>query len=150
MTLIKRNLFLPTVPQFFDDFLSKDLSDWGLLNNSSTNTTLPSVNILENKDAYLVEMAVPGMNKNDFHIELDNETLTISSERERTDGNLAENERYTRREYSYQSFQRSFRLSKKVVDESHIEAKYEDGILRILIPKKEEAKTLPPRRIRIT
>jgi HSP20 family protein len=148
MTLIKSNLFLPRVPQFFDDFFSKDLFDWGLLNHSSTNTTLPSVNILENNDAFMVEMAAPGMDKKDFQIELDNETLTISSQKERADG-LKENERYTRREYSYQSFRRSFLLPKKVVDESHIEARYDDGILRILIPKKEEAKALPPRQIAI-
>lgn len=149
MTLLKSNLRLPVVPQFFDDFFSRDLFDWGLSNNSSTYTTVPSVNILEKENAFMVEMASPGMDKTDFQIELDNETLTISSHKEKTN-DLAEKERYTRREYSYQSFKRSFLLPKKVVDESQIEARYQDGILRILIPKNEGAKTLPPRQIDIT
>lgn len=148
MTLIKKNSFLPTIPQFFDDFFTKDIYDWGFQNNSSTNTTLPTVNIVENNDAFTVEMAAPGMEKKDFHIELNNEVLTISSEREENN-ELKNGDRYTRREFSYQSFVRSFHLPKSVVDESKIVAKYENGMLRVSIPKKEEAKTLPPRRIAI-
>ncbi len=148
MTLIKKNSFLPTIPQFFDDFFTRDIYDWGFQNNSSTNTTLPTVNIVENNDAFTVEMAAPGMEKKDFHIELNNEILTISSQRE--DSNeLKEGDRYARREFSYQSFARSFHLPKSVVDESKIVAKYENGMLRVSIPKKEEVKTLPPRRIAI-
>ena len=63
---------------------------------------------------------------------------------------LKEGDRYTRREFSYQSFQRTFILPKAVVDGSSIKAKYENGILRIMIPKKEEAKPLPPRQIKIS
>ncbi len=88
------------------------------------------------------------MSKKDFHIELDHETLTISSQKE-TSNELQEGQVYTRREFSYQSFSRSFHLPKTIVDESKIKAKYENGVLRILIPKKEEAKTLPPRQITI-
>lgn len=148
MTLIKKNSFLPTIPQFFDDFFTKDIYDWGFQNNSSTNTTLPTVNIVENNDAFTVEMAAPGMEKKDFHIELNNEVLTISSQKEENN-ELKNGDRYTRREFSYQSFVRSFHLPKSVVDESRIVAKYENGMLRVSIPKKEEAKTLPPRRIAI-
>lgn len=93
-------------------------------------------------------MAAPGMNKKDFTIELNDEMLTISSQREVTN-ELKEDARYTRREFSYQAFQRTFHLPKTVVDESKIKAKYEDGILRVLIPKREEAKALPPRTIMI-
>lgn len=146
MTLIKGNF--PTLPRLFDDFLTKDLFDWGNSNFSNTNTTLPAVNIVENNDAFLVEMAAPGMHKEDFTIELENEMLKISSYRENKN-DTKEGERYTRREFSYQSFQRSFHLPKTVVDDSKIQAKYQDGVLRIMIPKKEEAKALPPRQIKV-
>ena len=148
MTLIKRKAFSPTLPQFFDDFFTRDLFDWGFHNHSVTNTTLPSVNIIEDKDGFMVEMAAPGMDKKDFQIELDNGTLTISSEKE-FEKELKEDAQYTRREFSYQSFQRSFHLPKAIVDDSKIKAKYDKGVLRVLIPKKEEAKALPPRRIDI-
>lgn len=146
MTLIRSNF--PTLPRLFDDFFTKDLFDWGNSNFSNTNTTLPAVNIVENNDAFLVEMAAPGMNKKDFNIELENEVLKISSHKE-MENETKEDERYTRREFSYQSFQRTFHLPKSVVDANKIEAKYEDGVLRIMIPKKEEAKALPPRQIKV-
>lgn len=146
MTLIRSNF--PTLPRLFDDFFTKDVFDWGNSNFSNTNTTLPAVNIVENNDAFLVEMAAPGMNKKDFSIELKNEVLKISSQRE-TRHQSNDEERYTRREFSYQSFQRTFHLPKSVVDDAKIEAKYQDGVLRILIPKKEEAKALPPRQIQV-
>ena len=149
MTLMKRNgSYLPDVPKLFDDFFTRDLFDWNARNFSSWGTTLPSVNILESNDNFLVEMAAPGMKKDDFNIELNDNLLTISSEKQMEE-DLGEGERYTRREYSYQAFQRSFQLPKEVVDDAKIHAKYEDGILRILIPKKEEAKTLPPRKIAV-
>ena len=149
MTLIKRNSFSPTFPRFFDDFLSQELFNRGLHNYSTTNTTLPAVNIMEDNDGFTVEMAAPGMGKKDFQVNLDNETLTISSHKE-IKHEVREDQRFTRREFSYQSFQRTFHLPKSVVDDSKIEAKYENGILRILIPKREEAKALPPRQIAIT
>lgn len=149
MTLTKRISFAPKNPLLFDDFFTRDLFDWGFKNHSTTNTTLPSVNIVESNDGFTVRMAAPGMRKKDFNIELDNEILTISSHRE--DSNkLKDDEHYSRMEFSYQSFRRSFHLPKSVVDDRKIVAKYEDGILNILIPKKEEAKTLPPRQIIIS
>jgi HSP20 family protein len=147
-----RNNFpsLPTTfSRFFDDVFTRDVFDWGNNNFSQTNTTLPAVNIVENKDEFLVEMAAPGMDKKDFRIELENDMLKISSEKEMKNEVQKEDERYTRREFSYQSFTRTFHLPKTVVDESKINAKYEDGVLRIMIPKREEAKTLPPRQIEV-
>jgi HSP20 family protein len=149
MTLIKSKSFLPATPQFFDDFFTRDLFDWGFKNNSLTNTTLPSVNIIENNEGFTVEMAAPGMKKDDFTIELDNDMLTISSEVEFND-ELNEGDHYTRREFSYQSFKRTFHLPKSVVDIAKINAKYDNGILKVLIPKREEAKALPPRKIKIS
>ncbi len=145
MSILKRNDLFPSL---FDDLLSRDLWNLGVTNTSSTNTTIPAVNIRETPDKYEVEMAAPGMTKNDFRVELDGNTLTITSEKndQREDG---EEDRYIKREFSYQSFQRTFQLHKDVVDVDKIEAKYENGVLRLLIPKKEEAKQKPPKMIQI-
>jgi HSP20 family protein len=148
MSIIKRNNSFPAMNSIFDDLFNRDLINWGLVNNSATNTTLPSVNIRENNDDFVVEMAAPGMTKEDFKIELDGNLLTISSEKE--DRNeMKEGEKYTRQEFSYQSFQRTFQLPKDVVDADKIQAKYENGVLNLVIPKKEHAKQKPPRMIEI-
>lgn len=150
MALVNFNSpMMPTLPRLFDDFFTRDLFDWNTNNFSFTNTTLPAVNIVEDNDGFVVEMAAPGMKKDDFKIELDNEILKISSEK-KEEKELKEDERYTRREFSYQSFVRTFHLPKSVVDDSKIKAKYEDGILRIMIPKREEVKKLAPRKIAIS
>ena len=140
MTLVRfnRNQF----PSF-----GTELSDWSRSNFSSTDTTLPKVNIKEDVNAFTVEMAAPGMTKNDFDIHLDQNILTISSEKKeefKEDG-----EKYTRKEYSYQSFQRSFTLP-DIADGEKISAKYEHGILTIGIPKKDEAKPRPLKSIKIS
>jgi HSP20 family protein len=132
----------------FDDLFSRDLLNWGLNNNSTTNTTIPAVNIKETKDNFVVELAAPGMRKEDFRVELDGNQLTISSEK-RTEEEQTDESRYTKREFSYQSFQRMFQLPKDVVDAEKIEARYENGLLHLVIPKKEEAKQKPPRMIQI-
>jgi HSP20 family protein len=146
MSIIKRNEF----PSVFDDLFNRDLWNWGLTNNSVTNTTLPAVNIRETNDHYLVEMAAPGMRKEDFKVELDGNVLSISSEKSEENETKEQEQRYTRREFSYQSFQRTFQLQKDVVDIDKIEAKYENGVLHLLIPKKEEVKQKPPRMIKIS
>ena len=150
MSLIKRNgnLFNGLPSLFNDDFFTRDLFNWGLTNNSTTGTTIPAVNIKETANAFEVEMAAPGMTKKDFKIELDSNVLTITSEKnmeqEQKDG-----ERYSRKEFAYQSFQRTFTLPKEVVDDDKIEARYENGVLYLVIPKKEEAKQKPARMIQI-
>ena len=148
MTLVKRNSNRTNFPQLFDDFFVRDFFNQRDDNYSSSNSSLPMANIVETNEAFEVELAAPGMGKKDFQIELDNETLKISGER-KVDNEMSEDARFVRREYNYQSFQRTFQLSKKVVDVAKIEAKYKDGIIKILIPKKEEAKALPPRTIQI-
>lgn len=150
MSLIKRNgnLFNSFPNSFNDDLFTGDLFNWGSLNNSTTDTTIPAVNIKETPNAFEVEMAAPGMSKEDFRIELDSNVLTITSEK-RSGYEQKDNEKYSRKEFSYQSFQRTFTLSKEVVDEDKIEAKYQNGVLYLTIPKKEEAKQKPPRRIQI-
>jgi HSP20 family protein len=147
MSLIRRsgNLF-PAMP-IFDDFLSRELFNWGNDNHSATSTTVPSVNIRETADNYEVEVAAPGMDKKDFNITLENNLLTISSAKEKNSEQTGD--KYTRREFSYQSFVRTFQLQKGVVDEDKIQAKYENGLLLLTIPKKEEVKQKPPRMIEI-
>ena len=150
MTLANRNgSMLHQLPMLFDDFFNRDLFNWNASNFSDTNTTVPAVNIRETNDNYEVEVAAPGMNKEDFKVELDGNMLTISSEKQRQDEDKQEG-RFYRREFSYQSFQRTFNLKKEVVDIDKIEAKYENGLLHLVIPKKEEAKQKPPRLIQIS
>jgi HSP20 family protein len=149
MSLIKDTACYPYIPRFFDDFFTRKSYHSGNLDRYITNTTVPSVNIIENNEAFIAEMAAPGMSKRDFQIELDNEALVISSQKHR-DEETKTDSNYIRREFSFQSFQRAFHLPKSVVDISKINAKYENGILRVLIPKREEAKTMPPRKIKIS
>ena len=150
MTLTKRNGgLLNQMPVLFDDFFNRDIFNWGNLNFSDTDTTIPAVNIKETPESYEVEVAAPGMTKDDFKVELDGNSLTISSEK-RSENQQKDEQRYFRREFSYESFQRTFTLQKDVVDIDKIEAKYEHGLLRLLIPKKEEAKQKPPRLINIS
>src|SRR5829696_2320461 len=128
MSLIKRNELYPTMNSFFDDLFTRELWNWGLSNHSATNTTIPAVNIRETKDAFEVEMAAPGLTKNDFKVQLDNNLLTISCEKQ-NENEVKDGAQYSRREFSYQSFQRTFNLPKDVVDADNIEAKYENGLL---------------------
>ena len=107
--------------------------------NDRTIARVPAVNISETAESYSLELAAPGLKKQDFKINVDNNALNISVEQqtENTDNNRT----YNKREYSYSSFVRSFTLP-EFADESRIEAAYEDGILKIDIAKKEEAKAV--------
>jgi HSP20 family protein len=147
--LAKRDFYFPSFTNVLGDFFDKEFADWTTSNFSPTQTTLPAVNIKENENEFEVVMAAPGMQKSDFKVHLDDNVLTVSSEKkdEKTDEKKG---KYTRREYSYQSFTRSFTLPKDVADSQNISAKYENGELIIMIPKKEEAKPLPPKEIKIS
>ncbi|ARS36933.1 Hsp20/alpha crystallin family protein [Pontibacter actiniarum] len=106
---------------------------------------LPATNIRENERDYSIEVAAPGMQKDDFNIEVNEGMLTISSQKEAS--NTEEQENYTRREYNYSSFSRSFRLPKGIKEDS-IKASYKDGILHINVPKGQEREK-PRHRINI-
>jgi len=121
--------------------------DWTNRNFSNTNTTLPSVNVKESADGFEVDMAAPGLEKKDFKIEINHGTLTISSEK-KVENETKTGEHFKRREFSYQSFSRSFTLP-EMVDGDKVSAKYENGILKVSIPKKEEAKPKPEKTIEI-
>lgn len=142
------NSYFPSFPSLIDNLFSRDLMDWSNLNYSSTNTTLPAVNIRENENEFVIEVAAPGMKKENFKLNLENDRLTISSEM-KSEKEKRENGTYTRREFSYQSFQRSFTIPENVVDGDQIAASYQDGILHITLPKREEVKPKPAREIRI-
>jgi HSP20 family protein len=149
MTLTKRNGSLHSpAPSLLDDFFTNNFFDWGLSNSSNTGTSIPAVNIKETADMFEVEVAAPGMKKDDFKVELNNNMLTISSEKK--EEHEDKEGKYNRKEFSYQSFQRSFQLSKEAVDADNIQAKYENGVLRLMIPKREEVKQKPARLINIS
>jgi len=149
---MKRNGYSPAT-NLFDDFPSRGLFDWldaAGIGKNTNNTTLPSVNILETGNDFRVEVAVPGMKKEDFRVELDNNTLSIRAEvSENSEDNYYETISYARKEFSYRSFKRSFYLP-NTVENDKIEATYQDGVLRLVIPKREEAKQKPVRTIQIS
>lgn len=98
--------------------------------------TYPPVNIRENKEAYLLDVMVPGLSKEDFKISLEKNVLTISAEKKAEQ--KSEDQKHIRREFSFRAFKRSFTLD-ETVDAEKIQAKYENGILQLQLPKKEEA-----------
>ncbi|KIA85862.1 Hsp20/alpha crystallin family protein [Flavobacterium sp. AED] len=138
-TLVKRNSSLPTLNTFFDDFFTKDVFDWSDKNFATIGSNLPSVNLKETDDKLEVDLAAPGMKKEDFKVEIDNNMLMISSEKEETKEESRKKDNYLRKEFNYQSFYRSFYLP-EYIDESKVEASYKDGILHVAIAKKENGK----------
>ena|SRR5690606_28204763 len=144
MNLMKRNSFLPSSTSLFDDLFNRDPFDWS---RTEGNGLVPRVNIKEKEDGFGVEIAAPGMKKEDFHVQLDNDMLTVSSEVSKDQEEEKEN--YTRKEFSYHAFRRSFYLP-NTVETENINAKYQDGVLSLWIPKKEEARKKPSRMISIS
>jgi HSP20 family protein len=144
---MRRKESMPYWPSFMDEFFSRDWMDWNNQHFSVTNTTLPAVNVKETNDEFVVEMAAPGMDKKDFTLKVDNNILTIRSEK-KSEKEEKEEGNFTRREFSYQSFSRSFTLP-NFTDDQKISAVYQDGILKVVIPKREEAKPKPSREISI-
>jgi HSP20 family protein len=145
MSLQKTNSAMRSqVPSLLDNFFNASLFDRPAADFSNTSTTVPAVNIKETPESFEVEMAAPGMSKEDFLIELDGADLTIRSEKVQP-VELKEGERYNRQEFSYQSFERTFHLHKQVIDTAKISARYENGVLRLSIPKKEEARQITRR-----
>lgn len=127
-----RNNFNALVPfvQIVDDLFSRNFSD--VAGGSLLRNQTPALNILELDNEFKLELAAPGLEKSDFKIQIENNFLTISAEKKEEKNEEKEN--YRRREFSYQSFKRSFELPKDVNAEG-IAAKYENGILNVSIPK---------------
>lgn len=126
-----------TFPAVFEDFF-KPFNEWFTNGGQALRTvTMPSVNISENKNEYKVSLAAPGLQKSDFKIDVEGNMITISSEKEEKKDE--KDVRYTRHEYSYSSFSRSFTIPEEV-NQDKIEAAYTDGVLTLTLPKREEAK----------
>ncbi len=147
--LVKRNGFTPLVSTIFDDFLSRDLMDWSDRNFSAIGSSLPSVNLKETDKKIEVELAAPGLKKDDFKVEIDNHMLTISSEKEEEKEEERKKDNYYRKEFNYQSFCRTFSLP-DYADENSVKANYKDGILHVDIAKKESAQKKATKTIAIT
>lgn len=127
------------MPSLFNDFF-RPWDEWfegGGLTSRVLN--VPAVNITENKDEFMVSLAIPGMKKEDFNIDIEGNMLTISSEKE--ESKEEKEEKYTRKEFNYSSFSRSFSLPDEVNMEK-IDARYVDGVLKLSLQKKEEAKKI--------
>lgn len=146
MTLAKFNETHPSFSNLLENFFGRDMDE--MFNRTRVGTAVPAVNIREDNEAFRVEIAAPGLKKDDFRVTLDNGLLTISAEGHQEYEQKNAEGRYTRREFSYHSFSRSFTLP-STVDAEHIDARYQDGILHLAIPKKEEAKRKAPRQIEI-
>jgi len=141
--MLRNKRFLPS---FDDDMFGKDfLRDFFDFEN---NPSVPDVNVKESKDQYTIEVAAPGMSKKDFNVDVQNNMLVISSEKEAKDEKGGEEENYVRREFSYTSFQRSFSIP-ETVDADNIKAKYDNGVLYVELPKKKEAVEKTSKQIKI-
>ncbi|WP_062059623.1 Hsp20/alpha crystallin family protein [Aquimarina longa] len=143
MSLLKQADRLPFI---FEDLFT---NDWlgGSASTAKVGFNTPAVNVKESDDSYIIELAAPGLSKEDFTIELNNENLTISSKTtSKTED--TETEKYTKKEFEYSTFQRSFTIP-DTINGNEIEASYTNGVLEVKLPKKEEAKPQPKRLIEI-
>ncbi len=131
------------VPSIFDDFLNTDIARDFFSNERST----PAVNVSEDENKFDIQVAAPGLDKKDFKVNVENNVLTISSEKE--DKNEDEGKNFMRKEFSFTAFSRSFTLPDNV-DEEKIKASHKDGVLNVEIPKTEKAKSKPGREIKIS
>lgn len=146
MTLVKTNNPEYGLNNYFssmlDRLINEDVNDL-----SSKHSFKPSVNIIEGENEYTMELVAPGMKKEDFRINFEDNSLKISAEIE--ENQTEEKGNYTRREFTKKSFSRNFRISNEVIDSDKISASYEDGILVIALPKREEAKPKPAKEIAV-
>lgn len=140
--MIRRKSMLPGLN---DGFLGDDM--FARFFDTPANTTMPAVNIKEGKEEFSIEVAAPGFEKKDFKIDLNNNVLEISSEKE--EKNEENGDKLMRCEFKYSSFKRYFTLPDTIESEK-IKASYKDGILNVTIPKKDEAKVKPIRQISIS
>jgi len=137
--LVKSSRLFPEAPSLllsmFDDdsFFNFDLPRWG----NGFGSKVPAANVKENESEFIIDLAAPGMKRSDFHIDVENGVLSISSEKK--EESEEKSDFYTRKEFSFSSFSRSFRLPESI-HEDKINAKYDNGVLMIHLPKKEEAK----------
>jgi HSP20 family protein len=138
---------LPTFSRMFDDFFKTEFPVWSHNNFAAEGTTLPAVNIKETDKEFDLELAAPGMKKDDFKVGVEDDVLTISAEKEVS--KEEKEDQYSRKEFSYTSFMRRFNLP-DTVESDKVSAKYRDGVLYITLPKKPEAQPKPAKTIKIS
>lgn len=140
MNIVKFNPFFPAkgLGNIIEDVFTRSISD---LVGSDFAMNVPSVNISETADSFVLELAAPGLEKKDFNISLDNGQLTISAEK-KSEKEGSEDGKWTRKEFNYSTFRRSFTLTDDIVSDK-IEAVYDKGVLTLTLPKREEAKVKP-------
>ncbi len=142
------------LPKFISDWpstmLNRDFPDIESdLFPARLGINVPSVNIRETPKDYVLEVAAPGLERKDFNIEVKNNTLSISAEKEEEKEEKKEKDGYSRKEYSFNSFCRSFSLPEDA-KEGDIDAKYENGILKVTIPKIKETPAKPSKKIPVS
>jgi len=143
--IVKYNKLTPNkMGSFFDDFFNQNLTDFF---GSDFSLQSPSINIVEGTENFRIEVAAPGLEKENFEIDVENGMLNISAKQEAKEEVKEDN--YVRREFNYTSFNRSFQLPESVKADQ-IEANYKSGVLTLLLPKQEEAKAKPVKRIEIS
>lgn len=130
------------VPAYWDDFFNDKF--FNQLKSTDSNNSLPAVNVSEDEKGYTIEVAVPGIAKDDFNLEIENDVLTISTEQK--ENNDEQKQNFLRREFNYQSFKRSFQLP-ETIDQEQIKASCDAGILMLSLPKMEEEIQKAPRQI---
>ena len=140
MNIIRKTT--PWFPTLFDEFFTRDFG----IDLAPRTYQTPAVNITEKGDAFHLELVAPGKEKKDFDVELEEDTLTISTN---SDSGIAEDDtQFTRREFDYASFNRSFRIP-ETIDTKRIRANYKNGLLSIVLPKRKEAIPEPKKQIEI-
>lgn len=140
MNIIRKTT--PWFPSLFDEFFTRDFG----IDLATRTYQTPAVNITEKEDAFHLELVAPGKEKKDFDVELEEDTLTIST----TSKNqiVEDDTQFTRREFDYASFTRSFRIP-ETIDTKNIKANYTNGLLSIVLPKRKEAIPEPKKHIEI-
>lgn len=150
MTLARvSNGMFPSLPSIFDRFFDNDFLGGDLADYAGHNSTLPAVNIKETEEEYLIEVAAPGMSKKDFKVDYYNGRLEISAEL-KSEKEKKEKGEMRRREFHYESFKRTFSVPETSVETEKIAANYVDGILHVVLPKREEIKPKPAKQIAIS
>ncbi|WP_340063787.1 Hsp20/alpha crystallin family protein [Ascidiimonas aurantiaca] len=145
MSLLKKdNSFW--IPSLFDEFfkpeINRNIQQWN-------RTNIPAVNIKESEEDFTIEVAAPGLQKEDFKIEIDQGVLTVSSEKEHTGEDVSDEGRFTRKEFSFTSFQRSFTLP-ETIQEDAIKAVYTNGVLHVTLPKAQKELPEPKKYIEVS
>ncbi|HEX6891020.1 MAG TPA: Hsp20/alpha crystallin family protein [Chryseolinea sp.] len=134
----------PAIPTLFDDIINKDWLDSSL----TAWAALPVANVRETNEAFVIEVAAPGMRRDDFKVELQDNVLSISADVHESYSKADNN--YARREFSYQSFHRRFKLADDIVERSKVSARFNNGILFITVAKRENAKAKPSKVIAVS